>query len=100
MISWEKVWVDRCDCDEKSKTSGLNNIQHNTKQKGATSAEYVSYIQQDLDLNSRLQTVVFEARQKEHLAAVLIWSYSLKRAGKVLEGRAAMEVSAVRQKDP
>lgn len=74
-ISGEKVWVDRCDCDEKYKTSGLNNAQHNTKQKGAASAEYVSYVHQDLGLNSRLQTVVFQARRKEHLAAVLIWSY-------------------------
>lgn len=43
--------------------------------KGETSAEYVSYVHQDLGLNYRLQTAVFQARRKEHLAAVLIWSY-------------------------
>lgn len=62
-ISGEKVWVEGCDCDEEYTTSGLNNTQHNTKQKGATSAEYVSYINQDLSLHSRLQTMVFQVRK-------------------------------------
>ena len=60
--------MDRCDCDEKYRTSGLNSA----KQKGATSAEYVSYIHRDLCLNSRLRTVACRAGKKEHLAAGVI----------------------------
>lgn len=73
--SEEKVWVDCCDCNEKYKTSGLNSTQHNTKLNCANSAEYVSYIHQELGVNSRLQTVRIQARRKEHLAAVLIWNH-------------------------
>lgn len=57
---------------------------------------------QDLGLNSRLQTVVFQAskEKKEHLAAMLIWSHFHWSVLETQEGRAVVEVSAVWLREP
>lgn len=101
-ISEGKVWVDRCDCDEKYKTSGLNNTQHNTTQSRRLQPlqNILSCVHQNLGLKSRLQTVVFQARRKEHLCCCVdLESFPLKRGGDALEGRTVVNVSAVWLRD-
>lgn len=75
--------MDCCGCEEKYKTSGLNN----TNQPSVK----VTWFE--------VHTVVFQAGQKEHLAAGLyLESFPLQRAGEAVEGRAAVEASAVWQR--